>query len=43
VREGSVSLRETFADGIENMPDAFLGLFRGDNVDKLPGRLDEWA
>ena len=40
VRDGQVVLRETFVDGIENMPDAFLGLFRGDNVGKLLVRLD---
>jgi NADPH-dependent curcumin reductase CurA len=39
VRSGEIVLRETFVDGIENMPDAFLGLFRGDNVGKLLVRL----
>ena len=35
VRDGKIVLRETFVNGIENMPDAFLGLFRGDNLGKL--------
>jgi NADPH-dependent curcumin reductase CurA len=35
LRDGKIVLRETFVDGIENMPEAFLGLFRGDNVGKL--------
>jgi NADPH-dependent curcumin reductase CurA len=35
VRDGSVRYRETVADGIENVPAAFAGLFRGDNVGKM--------
>jgi NADPH-dependent curcumin reductase CurA len=40
VRDGKIVLRETVVDGIENMPDAFLGLFRGDSVGKLLVRIE---
>jgi NADPH-dependent curcumin reductase CurA len=33
--EGRITTRETVVDGIENMPDAFLSLFRGDNTGKM--------
>jgi NADPH-dependent curcumin reductase CurA len=33
--QGKLKTRETIVDGIENMPDAFLSLFRGDNTGKL--------
>lgn len=36
---GQVKSRETIVDGIENMPDAFRGLFSGDNVGKMLVRL----
>ncbi len=32
---GKIRTRETFVDGIENMPQAFLGLLRGDNTGKM--------
>ncbi|MFG2050118.1 NADP-dependent oxidoreductase [Micromonospora sp. NPDC048935] len=35
LREGKLSYDETVVDGIENAPDAFLGLLRGDNVGKM--------
>lgn len=35
VRDGSLQAPETVLDGIERMPDAFAGLFRGDNVGKM--------
>jgi NADPH-dependent curcumin reductase CurA len=35
VRDGSIRYRETVVDGIENVPGAFAGLFRGDNVGKM--------
>ncbi len=35
VRDGKIACRETFVDGIENVPAAFAGLFRGDNVGKM--------
>src|SRR2546426_6895193 len=35
VREGKLQYRETIVDGIENVPTAFAGLFRGENVGKM--------
>jgi NADPH-dependent curcumin reductase CurA len=35
VRDGKVQYRESIVDGIENLPTAFAGLFRGDNVGKM--------
>jgi hypothetical protein len=35
VRSGELAYRETIVDGLENIPDAFAGLFRGDNVGKM--------
>jgi NADPH-dependent curcumin reductase CurA len=35
VRDGRVRYRETIVDGLENLPSAFAGLFRGDNVGKM--------
>ena len=32
---GTVKSRETVVEGIENMPDAFLGLFKGENTGKM--------
>lgn len=32
---GQVRLRETVVEGVENMPEAFLGLFTGANVGKM--------
>jgi NADPH-dependent curcumin reductase CurA len=36
---GQVKSRETVVDGLEAMPDAFRGLFRGENVGKMLVRL----
>jgi NADPH-dependent curcumin reductase CurA len=36
---GDIVFRETFRDGIENAPGAFLGLLRGDNTGKMLVRL----
>src|SRR3954447_18019196 len=36
---GAVTSRETVVDGLENMPDAFLGLFEGANTGKMLVRL----
>jgi NADPH-dependent curcumin reductase CurA len=33
--EGKVVVRETVVDGLENAPEAFLGLLRGDNTGKM--------
>ncbi|TWJ20488.1 hypothetical protein JD76_00586 [Micromonospora endolithica] len=35
LRDGSVSYDETIVDGIENAPEAFLGLLRGENLGKM--------
>jgi NADPH-dependent curcumin reductase CurA len=35
VREGKIAYRETIVDGLEQLPSAFAGLFRGDNVGKM--------
>ncbi|WP_330631687.1 NADP-dependent oxidoreductase [Halocatena halophila] len=34
VGEGSITYRETITEGIENAPDAFMGLFEGENIGK---------
>ena len=39
LREGQVQSRETVVEGIERAPEAFLGLFHGDNVGKMLVRL----
>jgi NADPH-dependent curcumin reductase CurA len=33
--EGKVKWRETVFEGIERAPDAFLGLFNGENLGKM--------
>lgn len=35
VREGKVRWKETVVEGIERAPDAFLGLFSGENIGKM--------
>jgi hypothetical protein len=35
VRSGELKYRETVIRGLENAPDALLGLFRGDNIGKM--------
>jgi len=39
MREGRLRYRETFVDGIDNMPDAFIGMLRGENTGKMVVRL----
>jgi hypothetical protein len=39
VADGTLVHRETVLDGLERLPDAFAGLFRGDNVGKMLVRL----
>jgi len=39
VANGTVKSRETIVDGLENTPDAFLGLFKGENTGKMLVRL----
>jgi NADPH-dependent curcumin reductase CurA len=40
VREGKVRYRETYVDGLENAPRAFIGLLEGDNVGKMLVRVN---
>jgi len=35
VRSGELGYRETVVDGIENMPQAFIGLMEGQNTGKM--------
>jgi NADPH-dependent curcumin reductase CurA len=35
VRDGRLQYRETIVEGIQNAPDAFLGLLRGENIGKM--------
>ncbi|MFE3449529.1 NADP-dependent oxidoreductase [Nonomuraea sp. NPDC059194] len=39
LREGRLSHQETIVDGLENAPEAFLGLLRGENTGKMIVRL----
>ncbi|MBU0825597.1 MAG: zinc-binding dehydrogenase, partial [Alphaproteobacteria bacterium] len=39
IASGAVTMRETVHDGIESVPDAFLGLFSGANIGKMLVRL----
>ena len=32
---GAVKSRETIVEGLHRMPDAFLGLFKGENIGKM--------
>jgi NADPH-dependent curcumin reductase CurA len=41
VAAGTLKHRETVVDGLENMPEAFLGLFAGQNTGKMLVRLAE--
>jgi hypothetical protein len=36
---GKMKWQETIKDGIENAPDAFIGLFTGDNTGKMVVRV----
>jgi NADPH-dependent curcumin reductase CurA len=37
--DGSLQVRETVVEGLENAPDAFIGLLRGDNTGKMIVRI----
>ncbi len=39
LRDGRITCDETIVDGLENTPDAFLGVLRGDNTGKMIVRL----
>ncbi len=40
LRDGKVQYRETYVDGIENAPQAFIGLLGGENIGKMLVRLN---
>lgn len=40
---GAMAWRETILDGIERAPEAFIGLFKGENIGKMLVRLDSNA
>ena len=35
ISQGNIKWKETIVDGIENAPQAFIGLFRGENLGKM--------
>ena len=35
IKEGKVKTKETFYDGFENLPHAFIGMLNGDNFGKM--------
>ena len=35
LQEGQITNRETFREGFENLPAAFIGLLSGDNLGKM--------
>jgi NADPH-dependent curcumin reductase CurA len=39
LRDGKIAYDETVVDGIENAPEAFLGLLRGENLGKMLVRM----
>lgn len=41
VAEGKLKSRETIIEGFEKIPEAFLGLFRGDNIGKCVVQVDK--
>ena len=42
VADGTIQYRETVTEGLENAPDAFLGLFEGDNIGKQLVQVSEY-
>ncbi|MHB1710134.1 MAG: NADP-dependent oxidoreductase [Acidimicrobiales bacterium] len=41
IRAGDLHVSETIVDGLENAPDAFIGMLRGENVGKMIVRVGE--
>lgn len=41
IDEGRVKYRETFVDGLDKAPEAFIGLFHGDNIGKMVVRVSD--
>jgi hypothetical protein len=39
LREGKLSFSETVVDGLQNAPEALLGLLRGENTGKMVVRI----
>jgi NADPH-dependent curcumin reductase CurA len=39
ISEGKIKWKETIAEGIENAPTAFIGLFKGENFGKMLVRI----
>ena len=35
IEAGEITWRETVIQGLERSPDAFIGLFKGDNIGKM--------
>ena len=35
ISEGKIKVDETIIEGYENMPEAFIGLFKGSNLGKM--------
>ena len=35
IHQGKLKAKETIIEGFENMPEAFIGLFRGSNIGKM--------
>jgi NADPH-dependent curcumin reductase CurA len=41
IKDGKLKYRDDIVDGLENAPDAFIGLFQGTNVGKRLVRVNE--
>jgi len=41
VQDGELKFEETIHEGIEKVPDAFLGLFKGENIGKQLVKVSE--
>jgi NADPH-dependent curcumin reductase CurA len=39
IGDGRIKWRETIVEGLENAPQAFIGLFSGDNIGKMVVRI----
>jgi len=42
ISDGELTYEETVSEGIESAPEAFIGLFEGENVGKQVVRVDEF-
>ena len=40
IKEGKIKYKEDFVDGLENAPNAFIGLLKGKNLGKLVVRVN---